>query len=614
VGYNHGTVTQCYSTGAVTGDSCGGLVGDNRGSITTSYSTGSVSGAWYVGGLVGDNYYGTITHCYSTSAVSPSGEVGGLVGRSSGTVTSCFWDKQTSGMDNMCGIQEWGGAGCDDSRGRATTEMQTGSTFLDAGWDFVGETANGTEDIWKISEGLDYPRLSWQKYSGGTGEPNDPYQVATAEDLMLLGDSPEDYDKHFILTADIDLDPNLPGRRVFDRAVITPDTNDVESDFQGIPFTGVFNGSGHTISHLTITGVSYLGLFGQLGSGAMISNLCLEAVAVNGTGHDVGGLVGSNWGNVTHCYSSGSVSGGGWSVGGLAGYNDGSITRSYNTGTVNGGNETVGGLVGENNGSIAACCSTATVSGTNCVGGLVGQNNWRSSISITASYSTGTVGGARSVGGLVGYNSGRITTSYSTGKVSGNETVGGLAGYNQYGSGIIASFWDMETSGLTTSDGGTGKTTAEMQTAGTFLEAGWDFVDEAENGTEDIWDICEGIDYPRLAWQLGLCADHPDYDEWVEVGEPICWCFSRHCHGDTDGKSQGKKKYWVSTDDLDILIAAWNKPFAEIEAQTLYGLDLVCADFDHKAQGKQKYRVSTNDLDILIANWNKANAPAADCP
>jgi len=48
------------------------------------------------------------------------------------------------------------------------------------------------------------------KYGGGTGEPNDPYQIATAEDLMLLGDSPEDYDKHFILTADIDLEPQPP--------------------------------------------------------------------------------------------------------------------------------------------------------------------------------------------------------------------------------------------------------------------------------------------------------------------------------------------------------------------------------------------------------------------
>ena len=42
---------------------------------------------------------------------------------------------------------------------------------------------------------------------------------------------------------------------------------------------------------------------------------------------------------------------------------------------------------------------------------------------------------------------------------------------------------------------------AEMQTASTFLEAGWDFVDETENGTEDIWWILEGRDYPRLWWE-----------------------------------------------------------------------------------------------------------------
>ena len=66
------------------------------------------------------------------------------------------------------------------------------------------------------------------KYSGGTGEPNDPYQIATAADLIALGETPADYDKHFILTADIDLDPNLPGGKVFDKAVIAPDVvNDV---------------------------------------------------------------------------------------------------------------------------------------------------------------------------------------------------------------------------------------------------------------------------------------------------------------------------------------------------------------------------------------------------
>jgi hypothetical protein len=42
--------------------------------------------------------------------------------------------------------------------------------------------------------------------------------IATAADLIALGETPEDFDKHFIIIADIDLDPNLPGRNVFDRA------------------------------------------------------------------------------------------------------------------------------------------------------------------------------------------------------------------------------------------------------------------------------------------------------------------------------------------------------------------------------------------------------------
>ena len=59
---------------------------------------------------------------------------------------------------------------------------------------------------------------------------------------MLLGETPEDYDKHFILTADIDLDPNLPGRKVFDKAVIAPETDNT-GWFEGDPFTGVFDGN-----------------------------------------------------------------------------------------------------------------------------------------------------------------------------------------------------------------------------------------------------------------------------------------------------------------------------------------------------------------------------------
>ncbi len=118
------------------------------------------------------------------------------------------------------------------------------------------------------------------QYSGGTGEPNDPYQIATAADLILLGDSPEDYDKHFILTADIDLDPNLPGRRVFDKAVVAPETSRMEGWSERTPFTGIFDGNGHTISNLTCRSVrqmeTHMGLFGWVNDpNAAIINLGL---------------------------------------------------------------------------------------------------------------------------------------------------------------------------------------------------------------------------------------------------------------------------------------------------------------------------------------------------
>jgi hypothetical protein len=62
----------------------------------------------------------------------------------------------------MCGIEVPGGSGCDNANGKTTAEMQTADTFLEAGWDFVDENANGTEDIWWILEGQSYPRLWWQ--------------------------------------------------------------------------------------------------------------------------------------------------------------------------------------------------------------------------------------------------------------------------------------------------------------------------------------------------------------------------------------------------------------------------------------------------------------------
>jgi hypothetical protein len=420
VGYNYASsrISASYSSGTVTGDECvGGLVGFNdHGNTSVSYSSGRVSGNKYVGGLVGCNG-GSITTSYSIGQVSGEDQVGGLVGDNHhGVATQCFYDIETSGWTTSAG-----------GTGLTTVEMQTAQTFLDAGWDFVATW------LWSIPGNQDYPRLSWEaplKYRVGSGTAEDPFGIDTAEELLLLGTASGLWDKHFMLAADIDLDPDLAGGQVFTEALIPT-------------FAGVFDGNGHSISHLTIRGGSLLGLFGELADGAVVKNLGLANASIRGFG------------------------------------------------------SSVGALVGHSRGSVIQCCSTGSISAFTMVGGLVGSNEG----DVMQSYSISAVGASLVAGGLVGFNDANVVQCYSVGEVSGDGLVGGLAGHN---SGSIAtSFWDKETLGETTSAGGTGKTTAEMQTASTFLEAGWDFVGETANGTEDIWKIGEGWDYPRLWWETG---------------------------------------------------------------------------------------------------------------
>jgi rhodanese-related sulfurtransferase len=472
VGENSGVIATSYSTGDVSGgDMVGGLVGGNgiwcqmytcRGTVLDCYSRGAVIGNGLIGGLVGRNLQSSITRCYSTGSVTKNvedgWEVGGLVGSNQVffvVAPTSFWDIEASGQASSA-----------DGTGKTTVEMQTASTFLEAGWDFADETANGTEDVWWIDEGKDYPRLWWEplKYGGGTGEPNDPYLIYTAEHLNTIGTEPNDWEKHFRLMADIDLAGFL-----YDAALIAPDGDPCDPAFVGTSFMGVFDGNGHAISHLTILGGGYLGLFGRTESGAVVDNLGLIDANIAGTDY----------------------------VGGLAGFNKGRITTSCVTGTIS-GNKRVGGLTGRNWGTIAVSYNAAAVTGNDDVGGLAAANYG----SITNSYNTGPITANRDVGGLSGENYGSIASSYSTGAVSGDWRAGGLVGYNWPDTGIISGFWDTQTSGQVASDGGTGKTTAEMQTAATFLDTGWDFVDETANGKEDIWWILEGQDYPRLWWEL----------------------------------------------------------------------------------------------------------------
>jgi len=329
--------------------------------------------------------------------------------------------------------------------------------------------------------------------------------VAAERSEAALGETPRDYDRHFILTADIDLGSNPRDRRVFDQAVIAPDTDATKGDFQGTPFTGVFDGNGYVISHLSITGVSYVGLFGYLDDGAVVMDVAIVEIKVVSLGEVVGGLVGLNEdGQVTGCFTDGVVDGI-EVVGGLAGLNDGVLTRCYSTARVMGRRSLVGGLVGLNWGSIISSFSAGTVSGEKGVGGLAGVNAIMEET--TDCYSTGAVNGEKEVGGLVGRNDGDVTRCYSTGAVSGAASAGGLIGHND--GSVVQSFWDAQSSGRYTSAGGTRLTTAEMQGADPFLSAGWDLMGETKNGREDIWYVSEQREYPRLWWEYWACSPHP---------------------------------------------------------------------------------------------------------
>jgi hypothetical protein len=328
------------------------------------------------------------------------------------------------------------------------------------------------------------------KYGGGRGELNDPYLIYTAEQMNAVGADANDWDKCFKLTADIDLSAyrgtsfNIIGYYI--------------SSSDKKPFIGVFDGNGHTISNFsyTSTNKSRIGLFSYVEG--LIKDLRLVDPDVNGgTGLSVGSLVGRLWnGTTTNCYvDDGNVSGTKY-VGGLVGINYGIITDCYSTGSVS-GDSSIGGLVGYNQGTITDCYSTGSVSGDSRVGGLVGGNGG----TITNSYASGGVSANEEVGGLVGRNYDTIINCYSTGRVSGIRDVGGLVGDNYKGT-VTTSFWDIETSGKSTSEGGVGKTTLQMQDQNTFMDAGWDFVGEFENGPSDLWADPLGGGYPILWWQL----------------------------------------------------------------------------------------------------------------
>ncbi|CAO3434531.1 MBG domain-containing protein [Azospirillum endophyticum] len=396
-----GTIENSYFTGSVSGrEMVGGLVGVlGEGSIRQSYAIASVTGSptattGSIGGLVGDASYSSIAQSYASGHVTGPVGTGGLVGTADElTVTSSYWDKDTSGQQN--GI---GNATVTGLTGLTTAEARQASSYV--GWDF-------TKDWYQSADMRPIGR--WEAAKAGS---DGVAAITNLHQLQLIDANPAG---SYRLGADIDAQATsgADAAGIWGTGGFAP--------LAGAGFTGSFDGRGHLIRGLTINRPASddAGLFGKIASGGTVSDVGLDATGAVTGGNRVGAIAGTNSGTILQSFSRAGVTGQGAGTGGLAGSNSGTIRQSYAAGTVAGQGDGVGGLAGVNDGTILQSYATGAVTGQgDRVGGLAGTNGTGGSIA--QSYATGAVAGqGTALGGLAGRNDGTVTLSYWNTESSG---------------------------------------------------------------------------------------------------------------------------------------------------------------------------------------------------
>ena len=404
----------------------------------------SVTGSSHVGILVGIIHDGTVSNCDSSGSVSGQAGVGGLTGfLHVGTVSgSSFLSGGVCGSNSVSGLV---GA---NHYGTISNSHYDHEKVLINGERTITTGALFTDDFaqWIANDKfLDIDdRLSKQ---------GSYYVIRDVSDFRQLLAFGQNSSLRFRLAGDIDLSahPNFY-----------------------VPYlAGEFDGNGHRVMNLSLSidSTPAVGLFGWLAPSGRINNVAVENANVTGP-DSVGVLVGRNW--------------------------RGTVNNSYASGTSN-GDARVAGLVGWNQGAIGRSRSSATVIGRLWVGGLAGVSGG----TIMDSFSSGSVTGDEQIGGLVGLKWGSLSNCYSTSSVTGERHTGGLVGVRTFAT-VSNSFWDIQASGQGTSDGGTGKTTAEMMSIATFSGVGWNIVGVADPDVCNrsyTWNIVEGQTYPFLSWQ-----------------------------------------------------------------------------------------------------------------
>jgi len=394
-------------------------------------------------------------------------------------------------------------------------------------------------------------------FSGGSGTPIDPYQISNCQELQNINN---DLTANYVLSGNIDCSG-------FDFQAIASNYSN--------PFTGSLDGNGYEIDKLNVQGglfnyssgiIRKLSLIdikvGNAGGGLVSNNLLngiIENVYVSGnlscsSGHDIGGLVGDNKGNITNCsvnilinynitnsatasvggligdnfngkiinsYTNGNIYTKGkyyasGMVGGLVGSNSGgsgSIENSYSNVNIHSDGIIVGGFVGITSGIIKNCYSTGNIfnesnSSNSYRGGFVGQNI-NSNSYINNCYSIGNVYGSYLdiIGGFAALNYwSKITNSFSTGSLSGSNKIEGFAETITNSSDIINSYWYYQEGGpdfcYSVSNAGESNVGCTKITDVSYFYSStnspintWDF--------DNIWsNVNDGKAYPMFKWKV----------------------------------------------------------------------------------------------------------------
>lgn len=347
-------------------------------------------------------------------------------------------------------------------------------------------------------------------------------------------------------------------------------------------YTGNFDGNGHTISGLYINSTAAnTGMFGRIGSSAVVKNLTLADSVIRSTKNYTGAITGyiDDAASVTNCHTKNSVQvSAAVYTGGITGYQDDTST-------------------------LTRCSNAAEVTGANNVGGISGYNWSKSSASLTDSYNRGSVSGSNLVGGICAqiYIGGTVSDVYNLGTVqatgtAGTPTAGGITGVFRWGT--IKSAYNAGIVKATAKGGVAGRLEASSSSRtvqNVFYSDEYEAVGNLngctiQNGTataktsdglkaltsEDLGDgfaaDTNGINsgYPVLAWQNGTVkSDDPEKDDngWqgeaakdapqqndgvYQIGTPaeLAWFAEKAAQDSTDLKA-------VLTADLDLNNNVW---------------------------------------------------------